>query len=127
MPVLSRSNTKKISAPVLIENIVVDNKVSDIELEFLSNIHILNKNLEKFNLIIKSTFLFGSPLINIVNHYKREVYQQLRWYIEYKRNNKFSNIMIVNTMETEKYIQNCLSQIYNGSKEVYNAIRCDFK
>lgn len=127
MSVLSCSMDKKVSETVLVENKVINDNVSDIEVEFLTNIHILNKNLEKFNLIIKSTFLFQNSPTNIINYYKREVYQQLRWYIDYKKNNKFTNIMIVNTMETEKYIQNCLSQIYNGSKEVYNAICSDFK
>ncbi len=94
--------------------------------EFLTNVDILNKKLRKFNLLIKQTFLFESPLINIINHFKREVYDQLRWYIDYKRNNKFSSVMVVNTMEIENYIKNILAQLYNGSRAVYDKIRSDF-
>jgi hypothetical protein len=130
---------KKVSEPE-VENHVVETPVEvkpkktqkkpkkeTIPEEFKTNIPKLNKILTNFELMIKSCIKFKNNVLTIGFGYKNKVYPDLKWYIDYKRNNALNGDMCEFSKETETLIRKVIVILDENYPVVSEAIRSDFK
>ena len=141
MPITTRSMAKKVSEPV-VETPVVETpaevkpkktqkkpKKETIPEEFKINILKLNKILTNFELMIKSSIKLkpNNAAINIGLHYKNKVYPDLKWYIDYKRNNAFNGDMCKFSEEFGALLLKIIFALEDNYPAISELIRSDFK